>query len=196
MSLPAGRSTVALRFDGEAIFDKGVDGPYTVASLRLSEETAGGSLPAAELAAPFATGAYPFGAFQLRPIRVSGNSTSVGVDTDGDRLFDRLDITIDVAVDTAGIYEWSGIPVDRNGNELGFAAGSGTLVAGTNHVAFCFNAVPIDQAGVDGPYYLRDVLILGGGTNAIVDLTFATLPFLARQFEGYRTSVPFGLRCE
>lgn len=56
--------------------------------------------------------------------------------------------------------------------------------------------MPIDQAGVDGPYYLRDVLILGGGTNAIVDVTFATLPFLASQFEGYRKSVPFGLRCE
>jgi hypothetical protein len=198
VSLPAGRSTVALRFDGEAIFDKGVDGPYTVASLRLSEETADGSLPAAELAAPFTTGAYPFSAFQHRPIRVSGNSTSAGVDTDGDRLFDRLDIAIDVAVDNAGFYEWSGVLVDRNGNELGFAAGSGTLVAGTNLVAFRFDAVPIGQAGVDGPYYLRDVLILGGGTNAIVDLTFATLPFRANQFEGYRgtpaavTPVPIG----
>lgn len=198
VSLPAGRSTVALRFNGEAIFDRGVDGPYTVASLRLSEEAAAGSLPTAELAAPFATGAYAFGAFQHRPIRVSGNSTSAGVDTDGDRLFDRLDITIDVAVDTAGIYEWSGVLVDRSGNELGFAAGSGALVAGTNLVAFRFTAVPIGRAGVDGPYYLRDVLILGGGANAIVDVTFATPPFLASQFEGYRgtpasvTPVPIG----
>lgn len=198
VALPSGRSTIRLRFGGEAIFDSGIDGPYTVTALRLSEETSEGNLPAAELAAPFQTQAYRYAAFQHRPIRASGNSSATGIDSDGDRLFDLLEVSVEIAVDNAGLYQWSGVLVDGNGNELGFVSGSGTLVAGRNFIAFRFNALPIGQAGVDGPYYLRDVLILGGGANAIIDQTFATPPFRANEFEGYRgtptvvTPVPLG----
>ena len=185
VSLPAGSSSVELRFDGAAIFDNAVDGPYTVTVLRLSENTADGVLPAAELSSSFQTSAYRYTAFQHVPIRISGNSTSTGVDSDSDSLFDLLNISLDVDIDRAGFYQWSGVLVDRNGNELGFAFGSAELVVGTNQILFSFDAVPIGRSRVDGPYFLRDVLIFGAGANAVVDLAIPTSPFTASQFEGF-----------
>ncbi|TDR46744.1 hypothetical protein DFR29_103280 [Tahibacter aquaticus] len=185
IALQAGTNVVELRFDGAAIFARAIDGPYTVAVLRLAQNTPEGAVPAAELSSAFQTAAYRYTAFQHEPIRVSGSATSAGVDSDGDRLFDLLNIHVDADIDRAGFYQWSGVLVDRNGNELGFAFGAADLVAGTNRLLFSFDAVPIGRSGVDGPYFLRDVLIFGAGANAVVDLAIPTLPFSANQFEGF-----------
>lgn len=179
-----GISPVMLKFDGETIFKNRVNGPYTLSRILLAEESGSDTLPVAVLTNPYQTAAYNFRSFQHSPLSLTGNISSIGVDTNNNGLFDLLKVGIEVDVDTPGAYEWSARLVDKNGVELGFAANSGSLTAGTNSVELTFNGLPIGTNGVDGPYFVSGFIIFGSGGSLVADNRFATNPFLASQFEG------------
>jgi len=65
--------------------------------------------------------------------------TDQGTDTNGNGLFDRLDINLDVDVIADGLYSWSGRLVDQNGTELGFTTGSASFTRGINIATFSFD---------------------------------------------------------
>jgi len=167
----------------------GVDGPYQVAEVRFLE-LVGSDLVPADLRFNLGdTAAYQLGTFQRARLRLSGNGSAVGVDFDANGRFDQLNITIEVLADFAGTYQFSGSLSDVNGTELGFRSGSRFFSAGANQLAFSFSGFPIGQNGVDGPYFLSNLLVFGAGQSLVEDSAFTAEPFLASQFEGFTLDV-------
>jgi hypothetical protein len=184
VSLPAGTATVELSFDGESIYSSRVDGPYTLQVVRLAEDDGSNLLPLQEATGVHATAAYSYRQFQHAPIALTGRGTSVGVDLDGNGLFDRLDVSVEVEVDDAGFYQWSARLLDANRTEIGFAAGSAFFSA-SGDLLFRFAGERIGRNGVDGPYLVTDLLLFGAGDSLVAPRAFTTDPFTADQFEGY-----------
>ncbi|MGZ5433076.1 MAG: choice-of-anchor X domain-containing protein, partial [Thermoanaerobaculia bacterium] len=163
----------------------GVNGPYQVAEVRFLKLEGSDLVPADIRYDLGSTAAYLLTSFQRARLRLSGNGTAVGVDFNANGRFDQLNITIEVLADFAGTYQYSATLSDVNGTELGFRTGSRFFSAGANQVPFSFPGFPIGQNGVDGPYFLSNLLMFGAGQSLIADTAFTAEPFLASQFEGY-----------
>ncbi|HET8899992.1 MAG TPA: choice-of-anchor X domain-containing protein, partial [Rhodanobacteraceae bacterium] len=185
VSLATGDSDIDLAFDGNALYAAHVDGPYQLAVLRLSESTPAGVLPTDQLSVPEASHPYAYTDFQHAAIEIPGESSSVGADSNGNGQFDELVFRLKADIAQAGFYEWTGVLVDADGNELGFASGSGNLAAGSNWLELHFDGSAIGAAGINGPYYVRDILISGMDTGQVVDQVWPTEPFDASEFEGF-----------
>ncbi|HEU4729586.1 MAG TPA: choice-of-anchor X domain-containing protein [Kofleriaceae bacterium] len=183
-TLGAGSTTLALDFDGPALFRNGVDGPYRIA-LRLVEDSELAILPVDDRPDAHRTAAYSFRAFQHAPLSLNGTGSARGVDLDGNGRFDQLVVTVGVEVLRSGFYQWSGRLTDRNGRDLGFDSRTGFLAAGASSFTFTFDGRAIGANGVDGPYFVRSLLAFGAGTSLVVSNAFATQAFSASQFEGF-----------
>ncbi|MGA9770635.1 MAG: choice-of-anchor X domain-containing protein [Blastocatellia bacterium] len=182
--LGSGVQNVSLEFDGEEFFRNRVDGPYQLSSILLVEENGEDIMPVDSLTNAFQTAAYSFRAFQHGPLSLTGTGSAVGIDTNGNALFDLLSVGIDVEVVNAGSYEWSATLVDRTGKEIGFATNTGSLIAGLNRIALEYNGERIGNNGIDGPYFVKSLLVFGSGQSLVAQNAFTTGPFLASQFEG------------
>lgn len=184
-TLNIGANIVTLQFDGETIFNNRVDGPYTITVVRLSEEGNLETMLVDELTDAHQTAAYSFREFQHTPISLTGNGSANGVDTNGNGLFDLLDVNIELEVVNSGSYIWSARLTDRNGTDIGFASNSGFFSEGINILELTFSGEPIGRNGIDGPYFVRGLLVSGAGDSLVASDAFTTDSFLARQFEGF-----------
>ncbi|QDO88399.1 hypothetical protein FNH13_08625 [Ornithinimicrobium ciconiae] len=189
VDLPAGSSPVAFTFDGATIYDAGVDGPYTLSELRITEESDLALMPVTHLTDVHTTSAYGFGEFEHSGLRLTGVGTAEGVDLDGNGLFDQLAVTVQVHADAAGYYEWSGQLRSPEGTELDFESGAANFSVGNNDLTFVFDGWAIGESGEDGPYRITDVLVFGAGHNLVAGEAYQTPDFTADQFEGYRGEV-------
>ena len=181
--LTVGAQTVALRFEGRQIFEKAIDGPYTLKIIRLAEDDGFTVLPLDEQTEAYTTGAYSYTQFRGSAVAIPGTGSDQGIDTDGDSLFNQLEISLDVIVANTDLYEWSARLVDVNGAELGVFANSGILNVGRNTITFNFVGEVIGANGVDGPYFLNDLLIFGGSDSAVVLQAYTTSDYQVMQFE-------------
>jgi pimeloyl-ACP methyl ester carboxylesterase len=185
VNLSPGSTNVELKFDGETIFNNRVDGPYRLKSLRLAEEDDVSLALLDERTDVHQTAAYSFRAFQHSRLNLTGAGTSTGIDTNGNGRFDLLNVGIEVEAINSGFYQWSARLTDSNGKEIGFAARSGFFSAGANTMTFSFDGEQIGQNGVNGPYFVRGLLLFGAGDSLVVSNAFTTDAFLASQFEGF-----------
>jgi hypothetical protein len=183
--LLAGPATATLAFDGEEIFSNRVNGPYTLSSISLIEEGDIELLPVASETDAFRTAAYDYHQFQHASILLTGNGSSTGIDTNGNGLYDLLKVDIAVEVDSAGYYSWSASLVDADGRDLGFVSNDGYLDIGPGQLELYYDGQAIGTGGVDGPYYVRNLLVFGAGRSLVANEAFTTDAFLASQFEGY-----------
>jgi pimeloyl-ACP methyl ester carboxylesterase len=186
-ALQAGTQSVRLKFSGDRIFEQGVDGPYSLSLVRLAEENGAAVLPLDERANVYSTAAYRHEQFEHDRIYVPGTGRDRGIDTDGNGRFDQLEVTINLSVATRDYYRWSGHLVDRNGTELGFLSGAGTLNNGQNTITFIFNGETIGRNGVSGPYSLNDLLIYSNTNSAAIFHAYTTTAYSVNQFEGAPT---------
>ena len=185
VNLNQGANTVPLEFDGATIFGNRVDGPYTLSSVTLAEEGSMEMLPVDRLTNAYQTPGYNFHQFQHGPIVLTGNGSTQGIDLNANALFDQLKVGIEVETSASGLYNWSGRLTDRNGKEIGFAAGSASFNAGLNTLDLTFEGMPIGQNGVNGPYFVQGLLVFGGGQSLIQSNAFTTSSLNASQFEGF-----------
>lgn len=185
--LNAGSQTVALKFDGEAIFRNGVDGPYVLHRISLSEEDTDGLqiMPVDEIEDAHTTRFHPYQAFEHASILLTGTGASTGVDTTGNGLFNRLDVTVDVLIEIPGFYQWSARLKDVEGSGIDLSSGSGSFSQGINQMHFSFDGEKIGQNGVDGPYDVTGLLLFGAGESLVAGTVFSTDAFTANQFEGF-----------
>ncbi len=168
--------------------DLGVDGPYSVAEVRFDEVVNGVPVPADIRYDLGNTPPFTLAEFQHAALRLSGAAQASGIDQDGNRLFDLLEIRLGVGVDVAGSYDASVSLLDRNRHEIGFASGTLTLAAGDNDLTIDFDGRRIGANGVDGPYTLANLVIFGEDTSLVVTNVFTTPAFAASEFEGYKAS--------
>jgi hypothetical protein len=181
-----GTASAEVTFTAEEIVrDLGVNGPYSVAEVRYFEVVSGDLVPADIRYDLGSTAPYTLDQLQHPPLRLSGTDSATGVDTNANSLYDLFNINVGVIADFAGSYNYSASLIDCNGRELGFDTGSASLSSGTNALSLTFPGLPIGQGGVDGPYFLSNLLLFGTGHSLIATKVFTTPPFLASQFEGF-----------
>jgi len=121
-------------------------------------------------------------------LSLNGTGSSNGIDFDGDGLFDFLGIAMGVDCQQGSTYSYSVRLVDKNGTELASQTGSEFINSGSTFFYVYFDSTVIGKNGVNGPYYLVDVSLtnMHGSGSLVAPLAFATEPFLASQFAGFR----------
>ena len=183
--LTAGIGSVDVVFDAADIVGEiGVDGPYHIAEMAFLHSTGGDVVPADVRDDPGDTDAYAIATLRQPPVRLTGEGTAIGVDTEGGGLFGRLDVTVELLADVAGAYSFSASLTDASGHELGFAAGSDVLQKGSSAITLQIPAEPIGASGIDGPYCLSNLVLFGAGQSLVVGQALRTGRFQASQFEG------------
>jgi hypothetical protein len=117
----------------------------------------------------------------------TGSHSDQGVDVDEDGYFDSLRIEIGVEMNSAGDYEIVASLLDGDETEIDIANyGEIGVNPGTHTFALDFDGQKIRENGVDGPYYLKN-LILVDETEDIIEADFAsdaytTSPYSVTQF--------------
>ncbi|MCO5204717.1 MAG: hypothetical protein M9928_06785 [Anaerolineae bacterium] len=173
--LATGVQTVTLTFDGLTIFDNGVDGPYEIAQLALVEDGDPDLLMVDYMPVAYTTAPYLLTDFQRPDIFLTGISADSGIDTDTDGYYNQLDVSVEVDLKNADFYEWSAELVDGDGTVIDFDAQSGSLAAGLESITFTFDGAAIVDNRVDGPYYVKNLLMFGQSLGAnLLKLDVAT----------------------
>ena len=87
--------------------------------------------------------------------------------------------------------------VDSRGTEIGFYAGGTFLNTGKETISFIFDGNNIGLNGIDGPYFLKGLLIFGtGGSNLVVTDVAETSTYAASEFEGFVGNEPPIAQCQ
>jgi len=187
-------SAINLDFPGDLIRRLDMNSTYNVVlsfrSLSTQQEfdTLGFTLRGSYVASQFDSGQ------QVRKIALNGVRSDAGQDTDGNGLFDALNVTLGLEVLAAGVYDWSARLVDRNGAELGFASGRGVLADGSGAITLRFEGRAIGVNGLDGPYHIRSLLIAGpNGASLLSPFAGETSAWPANRFEGFVNRLPADL---
>jgi hypothetical protein len=186
--LTPGLHELELLFDGALIFRNAVDGPYSLVSLRLAEDLNGQILPVVEQQPAYQTTAYRYTQFEGGGLALTGSNSAEGIDLNANGRFDLLRTRIGIAVEAPGFYEVSARLRDRNGREITLGRTQGSLSAGNATLTIDFDGRAIGQNGVDGPYAITDLLLIGPGVTLSVANVFTTQVFAASSFEGYVAS--------
>ncbi|MBU1940932.1 MAG: carboxypeptidase-like regulatory domain-containing protein, partial [Candidatus Thermoplasmatota archaeon] len=151
-SIPAGITTMTLDFDGEAIRNSEIDGPY---QLRLELwDTDNWKL--LDVINNLNTDSHTYDNFQSASAQFNVDSiTDWGIPTPGPHAY--LEINVSVNVSSAGFYEITGdLHSDTNGwYWLGWANNHTYLDIGDQIVKIQFDGMRIRNQEVNGPYKVR-----------------------------------------
>ena len=154
--LKEGKQTVKLKFEGETIYQHGVNGPYTLTNLELQDVN---YRQIDLLSEAYNTLSYTYTDFERPPAEFNDNYSDQGTDTDGDGLYNTLTVNTGINVSTAGNYMVIGTLEDNAGHEISSASNSSQLEAGSYTMSLEFSGISIRKQGVDGPYYLRNLTL-------------------------------------
>ena len=163
--LGAGYQYVPIMFDGSAIRQNRVDGPYYLKFLRLSDET---NDEVDFIADAYSTNYYYYVEFQKKGAELTGSYESYGKDPNGNKLYDFLTVEVGVNVMTAGKYTVIGWLYDVEGNQIGWTSSEKVFKKPyQGHISLDFSGKDIYKHGLNGPYNLKYVSLIG--ENGILD---------------------------
>jgi hypothetical protein len=183
----AGSASTDVSFTAaEIVHDFSVAGPYSVAEVRYSHVSNGDVVPADVRYDLGTTASYALNDLQHSTVRLTGQGTAFGIDTNDNHLFDTLEIDLGIDVDFAGSYDASVSLMDRNNHEIAFASGTIDFGSGANTITITFDGTRIGTNGIDGPYTLANLIVFGEDQSLIATTAFVTSAFPASAFEGYR----------
>jgi hypothetical protein len=184
--LAAGATSVEVRFRAEDLKrELAVNGPYLVRDVYIERVGGAGSVTVDAGFDLGNTGAWQLNQLERPGIEYLFAGTSTGVDTNADGQFEFLDVGLQTNFFRNGSYSWSARLVDANGTELALATRSGFFNAGVRTLTLRFDGHAIGVNGVDGPYFVNNLIIFGAGFSTIVDKALTTSAFSASQFEGF-----------
>lgn len=159
------------------------NGPYQLSELRLGCVESSEIRTADQLFDLGPTVPFNLAAAERRGIELSGANTERAVDTNNNRLFDRLEFNVGLDLLLGTSYQWSGALFDPKGVEIDFSSGSGSLAAGRTAALLQFSGAKIGRNAVDGPYLVRNFLIRGG-ESAVLPNVGQTQAYAYDSFEG------------
>jgi hypothetical protein len=174
-----GTHMIPLDFDGLAIREHGVNGPYKVSILINDEE----GLTVDHKHEVYTTAAYSYNKFEQRDARFSGTYSDHGTDSDGDGQYNNLIIEVDINVKTPKDYLIEGALYDSNGKAIQMASTSSYLAIGKQTVALNFSGLAIYRNRVDGPFYLKYLSISGSPQIDFVKDAYTTAAYNFTAFE-------------
>jgi hypothetical protein len=181
--------TLTVRVPAQKLRELPLDGPYQLDTVVLSEN--GTFLQRLDDLGPVAT--YPRSAWDRVNALILPGVSDVAHDSDGDGLYDRLDVTLTVDVQRAGYY---GVSVDlrsRDGVLLGTKGWAAAyLRAGPSTLTGAFAGDQIGAARRDGPYEVGNLLLYptyGGSAPAFAEHVGQTKPYACQQFVGCKANL-------
>ncbi len=189
--LGTGSQTLTVRFPLERLQLLGVDGPWQVSLASLTCVQDGSSVDADREVNLGPTGAFSLSGAQSRAIETTSISERA-VDTNANRLFDRLDVTVGLRLLQSGTYFWAASLFDAHGGRIERVQGSGNLGAGQQTLTLGFAGPRIGANAVDGPYSVADFDIQGEPGGLLVPSLSRTSNYSFRSFEGAPRSFAAG----
>jgi hypothetical protein len=187
IDLVSGAQPLKLRFGGQYIYESGRWGPYTL-HVTIVHDASTATTIEVDDAVLGQTAAYDYMQFEHDRISVDRKSLkSTAVDTNGDGLFDELDVTGTVTVENGGLYHVNALMYADNPSD--YVAGAYMtvqLAAGPNTFKLVYYGSEIAKAGRDGPYQVPSLVVyleadpMGDMPDVSVD--YATAAYKASQF--------------
>lgn len=177
--MPGGNTTLYLSFDGDAIRQSGIDGPYIV-ELDLYQSNWTLIDSDTHLTAP-----YNHTDFQPEPAFFDPPHSDYGLDTDmpPDGLYNNLVVEAVVNVTTAGDYYIDADLWDIFGTTWIDSVWVSTyLPVGLNAVELHFDGVPIRAYEIDGPYLVY-MTLYDSGYDYVDDDIHITAPYNYTEFQ-------------
>ena len=144
--LGPGSWVVTVFFSGPAINASGVDGRYTV---DLSLWNSAFTLLDTDV---YTTNPYNHSQFDAPRAEFAPPYADFGLDTDGDGLFNALNVNVSLTVGTAGNYIVTGFLHDASFTLALSAFSSRMLDPGSHTVVLSFPGSQLNASGIDGPY--------------------------------------------
>jgi hypothetical protein len=158
-TLVAGSQPLKLAFDGPMIYKSGRSGPYTLKVTVLHDITTTETIEI-DNAVLGKTAAYDYMQFQHDRVAFDFKSlASKAVDTNGDGLFDEIDLTGTVTVEEPGLYEINtSVYADKPWEYVSADYRKVQLEAGPNTFELVFKGSDIAKSGRGGPYVVAGLL--------------------------------------
>ena len=178
--LNTGTNTVDLNFDGTAIYAHGLNGPYQLRALELSQ-TGVGTMDS--ILEAYNTSAYAYTDFQPLGLRFTGNFADHGEDTNGNGLYDALVVDMELLITQSDTYYFNARLVDASGEEIVWASSAQSLTPGTQWVSLRFDGRYIYGNGVDGPYDVKDLSFYSGSQSSTLLDAHTTGAYAWQAFE-------------
>jgi len=178
VTLPAGLGqTVPLDFPGWAVRANGVDGPYTV-DMDLYETF--GPLLDNDI---HMTAGYLATDFDTPPASLNPPHSDRGVDTDGDGLFNAIEIGVSVQVDVADDYNvqvnfWDATFTIYLGSNSSFVS----LPTGPQPTPVWMSTLNMVVLGIDGPYTV-EISLRDASFNLLGQDVYTTGMYTVAQFD-------------
>ncbi|NJD54460.1 MAG: carboxypeptidase regulatory-like domain-containing protein [Candidatus Methanoperedens sp.] len=163
--LYAGNQTSTLYFNGSAIRQHRIDGPYNLTYLKIFDMN-NSQIDFAY--SPYRTYTYNYTDFQNKSAEFNNSYSDYGKDTDSDGSFNYLIVNAGINVSVAGNYLVSGSLYDSNGSEIVSSSNNYVyLDAGTQSLELNFSGLRLFGHGMDGQYYLKDIILFDGDGNKL-----------------------------
>lgn len=185
----SGRSLEA-RFFAEDVFSAlAEDGPWTVSEVILERLDApeGGPVVVGRGFDLGTTGGYLLTDFERDGILLLDGGTFEGVDTNGNGKFERLDVTLPVALVSPGNYTYSAflrLPPGSTTETIDSGSQTVYLDSGQQTISLSFDGSAIGSNGLDSPYELQGLLIFGQGESLLRIRVLSIDGLTAAEFEG------------
>ncbi len=177
VNLVAGSAAVSLFFEGSAIYDSRISGPYRV------DLTAFDTSLLLLASGNHTTSAYPYSDFQPRPVSLDPPHEDQGLDLDGNAKFNilRLSVHLNVTRATQARIE-AALRQGVLAPDLVRVAVTMNFTQGLQVVAMDFPGASIAASGVDGPYWA--VISVYGSNGSLLDQgNQRTQSYLASDFD-------------
>jgi hypothetical protein len=182
--LSPGIHIINFDFDGNRIYENGIDGPYVFESVVISDTTDAASI-LNYIENSYVTKGYSYRNFQHGAIIYSGNQSIKEMDVDGDGLIDSLVYSFEIDLLKEGDYRWQGqLHEPESLRPVGFADNSDYVKSGISSVTLSFAGSEIRKRGIDGPYEIWAVVFYPqGGSGPINEFEFRTREYKHTDFE-------------
>jgi hypothetical protein len=178
-AVPVGTARVTLEFDGRRIYQNAVNGPYTIKNVTLARAD---GIALGTLAGTFNTQAYSYQAFQHARLRLTGTGSDQGVDTNGDGLFDRLQVRLGLDSDRSGTHLVTARLMTGDGREVDWTEGYAFLQAGSNQLTLVFDGQKVRRSGYSGNFVVTDLSIQGPAGSLIATEAYRTGSYVYNAF--------------
>jgi hypothetical protein len=184
--LATGWQPVTLSFDGQQIYDHGVNGPYTLTNITVMDVT-GDAMQVDAQDSVYVTSSYKYYQFEHAVLSLLPYRSEYVSDSNGNGLYDNFWIYLDFDVVLPDNYDVTGRLVDKNGNEIAWGSANFDVASSGEYGAWVyFDGHDIGRHKVDGPYHLEDVSISSttGSTGAFFGKVYTTQTYSFKKFEG------------
>ncbi len=191
LELAAGPQQIDLDFDAKLLNLHGVNGPYTLRRVEVRVGEHPQTVAFAEDA--HTTAAYATANFTPPAVTFSGAFANSPADTDGDGLYNLLNINVGVQVNAPGSYVVSGWLYDATGNPVPGGSAEAAFTASGSHL-LAFDGKSIRWARANGPYTLRQLEVRNAAFEPIVfnANAYTTTAYTFTQFQGASNAAEIG----